>query len=224
MEFSTGSAVRFGWETFKKRPWFFVGASVLIAIAYIIVGSITSAIDYTLTGSAEETSLPGSLINWIFGTLIGMGVTAFYLKAHDDPATVDLPALWHPRPFWYYLAGSILVGLAIIAGLILLVIPGIIFGLMFMFTTFIIIDRGIGPIEAMKESNRITRGHRWTLLGLILVLFLINLAGALALVVGLLVSIPVSTLAFTHAYRVLTAMAPAVALPPPGPASADAKL
>jgi uncharacterized membrane protein len=32
---------------------------------------------------------------------------------------------------------------------------------------------------------------------------LINLLGALALVVGLLVSVPVSTLAFIHAYRVL---------------------
>ena len=36
-----------------------------------------------------------------------------------------------------------------------------------------------------------------------LLLVLINLLGLLALVVGLLVSIPVSTLAFVHAYRVL---------------------
>ena len=32
---------------------------------------------------------------------------------------------------------------------------------------------------------------------------LINLAGLMALVVGLLVTIPVTSLAFTHAYRVL---------------------
>ena len=35
-----------------------------------------------------------------------------------------------------------------------------------------------------------------------LLLLLVNLLGLLALVVGLLVSIPVTTLAFVHAYRV----------------------
>jgi hypothetical protein len=44
MEFSIGSAIRFGWETFKKRPWFFVGASVVIALAYLVVGSISAAL------------------------------------------------------------------------------------------------------------------------------------------------------------------------------------
>jgi uncharacterized membrane protein len=82
-------------------------------------------------------------------------------------------------------------------------VPGIIFMLMFMFTTFIVIERELGPIDAMKESRRITRGHKWQLLGFLLLLVLINLLGLLALVVGMLVSIPVSSLAFAHAYRLL---------------------
>jgi uncharacterized membrane protein len=56
----------------------------------------------------------------------------------------------------------------------------------------------------MKESNRITRGHKWPLLGLVALLILINVLGVLALVVGLLVSIPVSTFAFVQAYRSLS--------------------
>ena len=139
-----------------------------------------------------------------------MGATAFYLAAHDNPDTVDLSALWHPRPFWKYLGASILLTLAIVIGFLLLIVPGIIFGPMFMSTTFIVIERELGPIDAMNESHRITRGHKWQLFGFVLVLLLINVLGLLALVVGLLVSIPVSTLA----YRVLSATAgvkPAVA-------------
>lgn len=132
-----------------------------------------------------------------------MGVTAFYLKAHDDPDAVSLSALWHPQPFWTYLGASILLGLAIAVGFLLLIVPGIIFTLMFMFTTFIVIDRELGPVEAMKESRRITHGYKWRLLGFGLVLALVNLLGILALVIGLLVSIPVSSLAFAHAYRTL---------------------
>lgn len=203
MEFSTGSALRFGWETFKKRPWFFVGSTVVILLASVLINAFTSGIDAVMSGSPDEPSIIGTVINLALGTLISMGATAFYLAAHDNPDSVDLSSLWHPRPFWKYLGASILLALAIGIGFILLIVPGIIFALMFMFVTFIVIDRELGPIEAMKESHRITRGHKWNLLGFTLVLVLINLLGVLALLVGLLVSIPVSSLAFAHVYRLL---------------------
>ncbi len=203
MQFTVGSAIRFGWETFKKRPWFFVGASVVIFIAYGVAGAVTSAIDAGLGGSAKEPTLIGSLINWILSTFISMGVTAFYLAAHDNPETVDLTPLWHPRPFWKFLGASILVGLTIGIGFVLLIVPGLIAAVFFMFTTFIVIDKELGPIEAMKESMRIGHGYRWPLLGFICVLALIMLAGVIALLVGVLVAMPVTSLAFVHAYRVL---------------------
>jgi len=45
MEFSTGSALRFGWETFKKRAWFFVGSTVVILLASGLINGFTSGID-----------------------------------------------------------------------------------------------------------------------------------------------------------------------------------
>ena len=203
MGFSITSALRFGWETFKMRPWFFIGATAILAAASIGVEALTRAIDGTLTGATDDPSLLGFIVNLALGTIIGMGATAFYLAAHDNPETVELSSLWHPQPFWKYLGTSILVTLAIAVGLVLLIVPGIIVALMFMFTTFLVIERELGPIEAMKESHRITRGHKWNLLGLLLMLFLVNLLGVLAFVVGLLVTVPVTVLAFAHAYRVL---------------------
>lgn len=204
MQFTVGSAIRFGWETFKRRPWFFVGTTVVIAVIYVAAGIVSGIVDQIFGGSLEEATLPGQIVNYLLGALIGMGVTAFYLAAHDNPETAELSLLWHPQPFWKFLGTSLLATLAIIVGFVLLVVPGIIAMLLFMFSTFIVIDKGLGPIEAMKESMRITAGHRWQLLGLIVVLFLIGMVGALALGVGLLVAIPVATLAFTHAYRVLS--------------------
>jgi uncharacterized membrane protein len=211
MEFSIESSVRFGWETFKKRPWFFVGSGLVIGLAYVGAGLIISAINGLLSSAPDQSTVIGSLVNLLLGTLISIGVTAFYLNAHDNPDTVGLASLWHPRPFLNFLAASVVVGLAIGAGFILLIVPGIIFALMFMFTTFIVVDREAGPIEAMKESKRITHGYKWPLLGFIFVLALINLLGALALGVGLLVSVPVSTLALVHAYRTLGGQANRVA-------------
>ena len=214
MEFSIKSALNFGWETFKRRPWFFVGATLVIFLLYIVTGALTGTIDYALTGDTENHSGVGSILDWLIGTLISMGVVAFYLKAHDNPEQVTLSALWHPHPYWSYLAATVLVGLVIVLGLLLLIVPGIIFGLMFMFTSFIVIDRALGPIDAMKESKRITSGYRWRLLGFILLLALINLAGVIALVVGLLVTVPVTSIAFANAYRVLSDRAGVQPIPP----------
>jgi uncharacterized membrane protein len=179
-----------------------LSAFVILLVSGLING-FTSGIDAALTGSTEEPSIIGTVINLALGTLLSMGATAFYLAAHDNPDTADLSLLWHPRPFWKYLGASILLALAVAIGFVLLIVPGIILGLMFMFTTFVVIERELGPIDAMSESHRLTRGHKWRLFGFVLLLLLINVLGVLALVVGLLVSIPVSTLAFVHAYRVL---------------------
>jgi hypothetical protein len=185
MELSIGSLVRFGWETFKSRPWIFVGTTALLGLLLGISGSVSSGLDALFSGSAEEPSLPGTVFGWATSTLISMGATAFYLAAHDNSQTAEVSMLWHPQKFWSFLGASLLVSLAVLVGMILLIVPGVIFALMFMFATMIIIDRGLGPIEAMKESRRITSGYRWKLLGLALVLMLLNLAGLLALVVSL---------------------------------------
>jgi len=229
--FSIGSTVRFGWDTFKKRPWLFIGAFLLFVIAQGLLDVLSSANEALFPISDEDFLIADALVDFAIhfglGALISMGLTAFNLAAHDNPGTVKLFALWHPHPYWKFLGLSVLFSIVILAGVLLgfvlvdrfglenglaigiplLFVLGAIFWLTFMFAGFFVIDREVGPIEAMKESYRITRGHRWSLLGLLLVLLLINLLGALALIVGLLVSAPVLLLAFAHAYRVLAGSA-----------------
>ena len=224
MGFSIDSALRFGWETFKSRPWLFVGAFLLIVIAQGVVEGLGRGSDRLFTGSGEDFAILGSLVYLALSTLVSMGVTAFALAAHDNPDTVEISTLWHPHPFWKYLGLSIIFTLVLVAGIVLgfvlvtalgletglaigiplLLVLGVIFSLMFMFSGFLVIDRELGPIEAMKESYRMTYGYKWSLLGLLLLLFLINVLGLLAFIVGIFVSAPVSLLAVTHAYRVLS--------------------
>jgi hypothetical protein len=224
MGFSATSALRFGWETFKKRPWLFIGAFVLVALAQVVVEGLSRAVDAPFGGAEADHAFLGGLVSLALNTLISMGVTAFGLAAHDNPETVELSALWHPRPFWKYLGLTILFALIIVAvfllgfslvttlgrdtglavGVPLLVVLAVILSLMLLFSGFLVIDRGLGPIQALKESHHITRGYKWSLFGLSLLLVLVNLVGLLALIVGIFVSAPVSLLALTYAYRVLS--------------------
>ena len=106
--------------------------------------------------------------------------------------------------FVNYLLASILVGLMVVAGLILLVIPGIYLALKYQFTLFLVVDKKMKVMDAIKKSGEMTEGKLMDLLGLALVAILITMLGALALGVGLLVSTPVTMLAYAYVYRQLS--------------------
>ncbi len=201
-DFTVGAMFRFGWNTFKKRGWFFVGVTLLVAIISAIFSSLGSAF-----GTDGVGGFIGFFVNNVPRIFIGMGWASFFLRAHNSVGSADSSNLWHPKPFWKYLGASLLGGVAAIIGLIFLIVPGIILGLMFAFATYIVIDRGLGPVEALQESRRITNGHKWQLFLFLICSALINVLGALCLLVGLLVTVPVTTLAFVHAYRTLSGMA-----------------
>ncbi|MBI5644603.1 DUF975 family protein [Candidatus Kaiserbacteria bacterium] len=203
--FTVGGTVSSAWETFKKRAWFFIGVTALTMIIGWAISFTGGLIQGALAAGGAESL--GGIISFVLTfalqTLLGMGTIALFLKAHESPERAEVSQLWHPQRFWTYLATTILLGLIIFGGMILLIVPGIIFALMFQFATYVVIDRGLGSIDALKESLRITRGKKWTLFLLALAIVGINILGFIALLVGLLVSIPVTALAMVHAYRVL---------------------
>ena len=197
--FSAQACIRFGWETFKRRPWFLIGAFLL----YMIVLGLISAVASEIGKVGPAVNFVASFANWGVQIIGGMGMIAFLLKAHDDIAHVALQDFWHPQPFLYYLGACILMFLAFLGGLILLIVPGIIFAIMFSFATYLVIDRGLSPMQAMRERKRITDGHKGTLFSLALLSVGVALLGLLCLIVGLFVANPVISLAGVHAYRVL---------------------
>ncbi|MDH3198878.1 MAG: DUF975 family protein, partial [Candidatus Krumholzibacteria bacterium] len=94
---------------------------------------------------------------------------------------------------------------AVIAGLILLIVPGIIVGLRLMFAGFVVVDQKAGPIDALQKSWAMTRGYTLDLFLFALAVFGINLLGCILFGVGVFVSLPVTALAMARIYRVLCA-------------------
>lgn len=200
--------ITWGWETFKLRWQMLVGVTAVFFLIQMGIGAIVDLFPRAAAGHMALWSL-GVFVNLVLSGLASVGLITFALRAHDEPDEASVFDLWNPMPIWRYLGASILSGLAIFIGVLLLVVPGIIAALSLSFATALVVDRALGPIEAMKESKHITKGNRLELLWLFILIAGINLLGALALLVGLLVSVPVSFLAMTHAYRLLAADASA---------------
>ncbi len=205
-QISVGSFIKFGWETFKKRPWLMVGVVLLLTFAQLCVSLIVGILD-GVGGSANiqaGTGLISFIINMMGQAIVTMGTLTFFIKAHDDIEAVRVSHAWHLKNFWNFLGLFVLLNVILIIGFMLLIVPGIIAFLMFMFAPYLVVDRGLGPIEALKESARITSGHKWRLFVLAGAIALIVLLGLLALLIGLLVAIPVAYLTYMHAYRTIS--------------------
>ncbi len=206
-----GDCIKFGWETFKRRPGILIGALALAVLISALPGALTPHPD-VLPGQPPPPPSPFAIVMGLIGIvinfLVGLGLTNFALRAHDNVESVSLGDLWNPAPIWRFLGAELLAALIIIVGFLLLVIPGIIASLGLGFTPYIVVDRGLGPVESLKESWRITNGNKWRILLLGLALIGINILGVIALIVGLLVSVPITLLAVVHAYRFLQAAAP----------------
>lgn len=105
--------------------------------------------------------------------------------------------------FFKLLVAYILYSLILIVGLTLLIIPGIIWSMKFIFNSILILDKNTGIKEAFYKSKQITRGALWKLLWLNIILCLIELAGIIALVLGIFVAQAVVTVALVKVYLTL---------------------
>lgn len=208
MTISVGESIRFGWNTFKKRPWIVIGAFVTVfVISGVLNGMLTALLPLEGASSTHMSSAMNFFISMTIGILLEMGLLTFVLRAHDDIEKVTFNDLWNPGFFLNYLIAQILVGLTVMLGFVLLIVPGIIAAVGLMFTPYIILDKKMGAIESFKASWALTQGHRMQLFLLMGAIVGLNILGMLALFVGLIVTAPVSMLAIAHAYRTLAAQA-----------------
>ncbi len=205
--FSMGEAIGFGWETMKKNFAFFIGV--------LIVVFVIQAIPQHIANQAQDAPAIGllfSLIGFVLQLILSMGLIRIALKFVDgqQPEFGDL--FGATSYFFSFLIASILYGLMVGVGMIFLIVPGIVLAIIFFMYQYVIVDQGLGPLEALRRSAALTRGVRWDLFLFGLLLFGINLLGALALGIGLFVTVPTTMVALAYVYRQLdrqTAPAPA---------------
>lgn len=197
-KFSKKEALNYGWNTTKVNLKFILGLMGLLLLIYIL----PSIIQPSIKGMAFLVFV-FSLVFWVLQVIAGMGQIKLFLKIHDGQKPTYSELLSEYPLFFKFLAASILNGIIVFIGTLLLIIPGIILSIKLQFYPYLIIDKKMGPIEALKRSWEITKGVKWNLFLFGLLMALVNLAGFLALIVGLLVTIPTTILATIFVYRKL---------------------
>ncbi len=199
-KFSIKEALKYGWDTFKANAPFFIGFMVVMGLITIV----PDAISEKLFAPKSAGLVVAKVILRLIGLVVGMASTRISLDIHDSgsPNLSALPALFPQVPF--YIVGKILYGLIVLIGLVLLIVPGIIVAYMFLYVGYLMIDRGLGPVDALQESRAITDGYKMDLFLFSLVVAGVNILGVICLFVGLFVTIPTTLMASVYVYRKLS--------------------
>jgi uncharacterized membrane protein len=82
---------------------------------------------------------------------------------------------------------SILVSLGVFVGLILFIIPGIILALRWSVALPACVVENLGPIAAMRRSADLTKGHRWQIFGMFVLIIVVAIIafGVIGALVGM---------------------------------------
>jgi uncharacterized membrane protein len=207
-------------ETFSPTDALKLGWTVTVAnlVPLLLIGAVGTGL--AIVNSALGQSALAGLVRVLVQAAevaVLLAYTRAALSLHDGH-TLEPPLLRSPLPQYFnFLLASVLYGVIVAVGFVLLIVPGVIWGLQFAFTGFLVVDRHLDPVQALRESSRLTHGLKGQLLIFALLAFGVNLLGTLAFGIGLLFTVPMTFIASVHVLRALQARAGAVTPTPTAP-------
>jgi hypothetical protein len=98
-------------------------------------------------------------------------------------------------------SSTAVISMIVVVAMFLSIVPLLYIAVSYTFTQMLIIDRRLGFWQAMEMSRKVVTKRWFSVFGLVIVAGLLNTLGVLALMVGLLVTIPLSHLTLAVAYK-----------------------
>ena len=177
-----------------------MGPILIIALVLVGIAILTNAPAYFSRDSAFLSTIV-SVIGWFVSMVVGLGLIRAAL-AIVDGGKPEVAYLARTDGLLTYIIAAILAGLIYTVGFILCIIPGLIAIFLLQFFPYAIVDgRTDNPVESLKISYEMASKNAGDLLLLMILLFLVNLVGALLCGIGLIVTLPVTAIAVAYAWR-----------------------
>ena len=199
MTVSVTAHFRIAWRAFKTHRRVFIVSMLVLFASWasleLCVGTL-HRFGVTLNVLLHVAFL------WLFSGLM-VGVHGMALDAVDGrvPRLRCLTASLERGPAW--LLAFCVYLLSVIGGLLLLVAPGVYVAARYALFGPVIATRPATGIEALRSAGALSHGRRWAMCRFVLAALALNVAGAVLLGLGLVISFPVSLLAASSLFCTL---------------------
>jgi uncharacterized protein DUF4339 len=180
------SCITRGWALVRDNPGLTIGGTLLVVLVSVGLGMIP---------------IVGFVAFFINPVLFGGLMYTFTRRIRGDVPSVGDVFCGFSLAFLQLGLAGLVSALLICIGLLLCVLPGIYLAVAYTFALPLVLDKKYDFWTAMEVSRRISHTQWWTLFGLLIVIFLINVIGILACFVGWIVAAPISIAAIMYAYE-----------------------
>ena len=215
-DLSVGGMVRDTWQHVINRPLETIGGllamcgvmsgiqlvmyvGMYVGMLFVIVAGgmmgevVGESAMLVLTGVGSVVG--GALLFALIIAVQGLAMSAYFLLwlkvVRRQEESINYPKVLRVM-FVPIVLGATLQGLAVGSGFFLLVVGMFVLMVGLAMVPFLILDHGMQPMQAIKSSWSLMRGHKLELFILLVVLTIINCGGMLACGVGMLVTTPLT--------------------------------
>ena len=193
-----GDIVGYGWKKFQEH----LGAIIVAVLVYVVVVGVFSFLGNIISG--QINSIFGSLIFSFLQILVSSIISIVLIRAVlmiVDGRPLDNAALFSTDNLGPFVIGSIIYALGVTIGLILCVIPGVIFGFLAYYWNFFVVDKNMEPMDAIKASIDLVKNNVGTVLVWAIVATILTIVGFILCCVGYLVAAPVVFIGNAYLFR-----------------------
>jgi uncharacterized membrane protein len=198
-EISASAAYGHGWQTLKK----FIPELLLVFLLEMVV-----SLPVGLGSLLFNPELVGTFVNGLFNVAyyfivllpVSFGMSWVYLKAVRGEPFRPTDIFFSFQQFGQVILAGILMGVIIGIGVILFIIPGIIFACKLAFVPYLVMDEKLDATEAVRRSWEMTRGYAGTIFWMGILAFFVCLLGVICLIIGVIPAAILVSLAFASIY------------------------
>jgi len=190
------------WANLSGMKGTFWAALVVYVVLSFALGLLFGVFGASIeSGVPTATQIIGEVIQIIIFTPMTMGLVMIALK-HSVGAKIELGELFkHYNKILPLFLGYLISTIAVIIGFLLFIIPGIYLSIAYVMAMILIVEKGMGPWEALETSRKAVTKKWFNMFGFMILASIVVVVGALALLVGLVWALPLVTLAFAMVYR-----------------------
>ncbi len=211
-----GNAFSYAWKKFTENLLPLVLITLLLVIASAVIQGISIPFRPSATVNSDGTISGGGffgiamIVSLFFGALsyavtliVQSGIVKGALNLTRGEG-IDVGKAFQGIDFAQVIVTAILTAIGVFVGLVLCILPGIIFAFLTSFALYFVVDRNMQAIDAIKASIALVRDNVGSLLLFFLASFAAYIVGACLCGVGLLAAIPVVVIAQAYTFRTLT--------------------
>ena len=167
-EFRVGSIFGRAWSVYVANFFVFTLVALVISLPNLLSG--------------ESDTVAGGLRNfvvfivWMIANTVGLAVILYgaFQAMRGRPVVIGEAVRRGLSRFWPIIGLAILEWLGIMVGFLLFIVPGIMLAVRWSAALPACVVEGLGPLASMGRSAQLTKGHRWKIFGIFILILIIG--------------------------------------------------